>query len=92
MLRSDSQGLGIGGGDEGASSQVICLSKQASRTLMDGGDGMLIEEVFVDSGYGEVVLEIILHVLTIDPFEVSSGYDSGSEGCCLPRYSEQKGV
>jgi len=47
---------------------------------MDCGDGGLVEEVFLDPGDGEVVPEVLLHILTVDPFQMATGHDAGGQG------------
>ena len=47
---------------------------------MDGGNGRWIEQVLFDAGYGKVVFEILLHILSADTFKVAPGDDSGSQG------------
>ena len=59
---------------------MIGLSEEAAGSLMDGGDGGLIEEVVLDACDGEMVAEVVLHILAVDAFEMASGDDSGGEG------------
>ncbi len=43
---------------------------------MDGDGGCLLKEVVFDAGDGEVVSEILFHILFCDPFQMASGDDS----------------
>ena len=58
---------------------MISFAKEAPGCLLDSRDGVLIEEVFVDAGDGEVVAEVVLHVFTLDPIEMTAGDDSGCQ-------------
>jgi hypothetical protein len=44
---------------------VIRLSEEASRSLLDGRDSGLIEEVVFDACKREMAAEVVLHILTI---------------------------
>lgn len=56
MLRRDHLSIIAGGRDQGASSQMIGLSEDASGALMYGGDGGVLENVSFDAGELEVML------------------------------------
>ena len=47
---------------------------------MDGSNGRGIEQVVFHTGYGKVMFEILLHILSADTFQVAPGDDSGSQG------------
>ena len=44
---------------------------------MDGGDGGWIEEIFLDPCDGQMVSEVLIHVLMIDSPQMATGYDTG---------------
>ena len=68
------------GGDERPASQVIGSAEETARTLMDGGDGLFGEEGLFHPGDFQVVVEVALHILAVDPFEVGPSHDAGREG------------
>ena len=47
---------------------------------MDGGEGRVVEEVFLDPCDGQMVSEVLLHVLVIDSLQMATGYDTGGQG------------
>src|ERR671919_302647 len=47
--------------------------------LLDGGDGWWGEELSFHSGDTEVMGEVELHLLEVDPFEMASGDDARSQ-------------
>lgn len=77
MFSGDLLALFIGGGDQSAASEVVGSSKQAAGALLDSGDGLGREELGFDSGDGQVVGEVGLHLIEVDPFKVASGDDAG---------------
>ncbi len=79
MLRGNGCGLLLGRCDESAPGQVVGFPEETSGTLMDSSDGGLIEEVLLYPGDGEMMPEIVLHVLAIDPIQVASGHDAGCQ-------------
>ena len=47
---------------------------------MDGGEGGGVEEVFLDPSDGQMVSEVVLHVLVTDSLQMATGDDTGGEG------------
>src|SRR4030043_1418742 len=47
---------------------------------MDGGEGGGVEEVFLDPCDGQMVSEVLLHILVIDSFKMATGHDTGCQG------------
>ena len=80
MFGIDGDGLLLCGGDERAPGQMVGFPEEAAGGLMNGGDGGLVEEVFLDAGQGEMMFEVLFHMVSIDPFEMASGDDSGGQG------------
>ena len=79
MFCGDDHGLFFSCGDEGSSGEVIGSSEESSRSLMDGGKCCVVEEVFLDPCDGQMVSEVLLHVLVIDTFQMAAGYDTGGQ-------------
>jgi hypothetical protein len=80
MFGGDQLAFFGGGGDEGASGQVIGSAEKAAGSLVDGGNGLVGEEGLFDPGDFEVVVEVEFHLLAIDAFEVGAGHHPGREG------------
>ena len=55
MFCVDGDGLLLRCSDEGSPGKMIGFAEQSPGSLMDRGDGGLIEEVFLNAGDGEVV-------------------------------------
>ena len=94
MFCSDCHALLFGCRNEGSSGQVICLSEQAPGALVDSGDGGLIKEVFLHPCNGQVVSEILLHVLSADSLEVASCHNPGGKGLrgAVSEFIDQDGL
>ena len=75
MLGGNQHGLFIGRGDKGTPRQMVGPAEQTSGTLVDGGDRWLRVKVGGDPGDLDVMVEITLHVLPRDAFEVATGDD-----------------
>ena len=43
---------------------------------MDGGDGSLVKEIFLDPGDREAMSEVVFHLLSINPLKMATGYNS----------------
>ena len=71
MVGVDSHGFIFCGDDDGAAGKMIGFSEQASGTLLDSGNGCFIEDVVFNPCDGEVVIEVLLHLLTSYAFEVA---------------------
>jgi len=67
-------------GDEGAPGQVVGLAEESSGALMDRGNRLFAEGRMIQPSQVEVVVEIILHALAVDPFQVAPGDDAGGKG------------
>ena len=80
MFCGDDQGLFFGCGDEGASGEVIGSSEESPRALMDGGKGCGVEVVFLNPCDGQMVSEVVLHVLVTNSLQVAAGYDTRGKG------------
>jgi len=63
----------------GAAGEVVGFSEQASRALVDGGDGGVIEEHALHPGNGEVVAQVVVHGFLVDAFEVAFGHDAAGQ-------------
>jgi hypothetical protein len=66
--------------DQGASGKMICLSKEASGTLADGGEGSRIEGVFLHPCDGQMMPDVVLHVLAVDALQMAAGHNTGGQG------------
>ena len=80
MFGGDELAFFSSGGDEGTSGQVIGPTEETAGALVDGGDGLFGKEGLFDSGDFEVMVEVALHILAIDSFEVGPSYDPGRQG------------
>lgn len=69
-----------GGGDQGAFSQEVGSAEQSSRSLVDGEDGLIGEQLFFDAGDFQMMFDIPLHVFVFESFEVTFTDDAGSQG------------
>jgi hypothetical protein len=67
-------------GDEGAAGQVVGLAEEPSRALMDRRNRLFAEGRVIQPSQVEVVVEIILHALAVDTFQVAPGDDAGGKG------------
>ena len=79
MFRGDLLAFFIGSGDQSAASEMVGSSKQACGALLDGGDGLGREELSFHSGNGQVVGEVVLHLIEVDAFEMASGHNPGGK-------------
>jgi hypothetical protein len=59
---------------------VVCSSEEASGTLVDRSKGLFAEEWMGDASNSQVMVEILLHPLAVDSFQVASGNNPGSKG------------
>ena len=62
MFSRDGTVLFKSGGHECPPGEVVCPSKQATRSLLDGQNGLFGEEMFFDSSDLEMVIQVSLHV------------------------------
>ena len=76
MFGGDLLAFFIGGGDQSTAGEMVGFAQQASRALLDSGDGRFGEELRFDTGDSEMVGKIKLHLFQIDPFEMASGDDA----------------
>ena len=65
--------------NQSAAREVVGSAQQASRALLDSGDGLGREELGFNPCDGEVVQQVVLHLIEVDTFEVASGYDAGGK-------------
>jgi len=79
MVGVDSHGFIFCGDDDGAAGKMVGFSEQASGTLLDSGNGCFIEDVVFNPCDGEVVIEVLLHLLTGYAFEVATSHDTGCQ-------------
>ena len=76
MVGMDRHGSLFCGDNDGASGQVVGFSEQSTGTLLDSGNGCFIEDVVFNPRDGEVVLEVLLHLLAGYAFEVAASHDT----------------
>ena len=79
--------LFIGGGDESTAGEVVGFAQQASRSLLDGGDGLRGEELGFHPGDGEMMSEVELHLLEVNTLEVTASDDTGGQRSWVLRCS-----
>ena len=80
MVGVDRHGFIFCGDNDGSAGQMVGFSEQPTGTLLDSGNGCFIEDVVFNPGDAEVVLEILLHLLTGYPFEMTAPHDTGCQG------------
>jgi hypothetical protein len=80
VLGGDQLSFFMGGGDEGAAGEVVGSPQHPTGSLVDGGDRLLGVELVGDAGDLQVVVEVGLHLLTGESFEVAAGDDARSQG------------
>jgi len=68
------------GGDKGALSQEVGSAEQTSRSLVDGEDGLIGEQLFFDAGDFQMMFDIAIHIFVLETFEVAFADDAGSQG------------
>jgi hypothetical protein len=61
MFRRDGAVFLKGSGDQSAPGKMVGSSEQASRSLLDGQDGFLGEEMFLHSSDLQMVIQVSLH-------------------------------
>ena len=76
MLGADGHGFFFCRNDQGPAGEVVGFSQKPPGALVDGGDGGVIEEVAGNPCDGQVVLEVELHLLSVEAFEVAAGDDA----------------
>jgi hypothetical protein len=81
VFRSEHLPRFIGGGHAGAPlARKFAQRSRASGSLMDGQGGLVGEQLFVDAGDLEVVVDICRHVFIFEGFQMASADDPGSQG------------
>ncbi len=80
MIRTDLLAFFSGGGNQSSSGQMIGLAEEASRPLMDGGDGLFGKDGVIHPCEAEVMVEVIIHALAVDGFQMASSDYPGREG------------
>jgi len=65
VIRTDLLTFFSGGGNQSAPGQMIGLAEEASRPLMDGGDGLFGKEGVIHPCEAEVMVEVIIHALVL---------------------------
>jgi len=80
MVRCDGGALLSCCCDQGASGQVICLPEDAPGALVDSGEGGWIKGSFLYSCDGQMMFDVVFHVLAINPFQMATGHDTGGQG------------
>ena len=76
MLGVDGHGLRPRSGNKGISGQMVSLPEESPGALVDSSNSGVIEEVFFNSRNGEMMLEVLFHIFSVDAFQVASGHDS----------------
>ncbi len=80
MFGNDLLAFFSGGGNQSSPGQMIGLAEEASRPLMDGGNGLFGKDGVVHPCEAEVMVEIILHALAVHGFQMASSDYPGREG------------
>ena len=60
--------------------RLFALRSSPPRSLLNGRDGLGREELVLDAGYFEVMVQIVCHLLPVDSLQVCLGHDPGSQG------------
>ena len=79
MVGGDLLGFLCGGGDESAPGKVVGSPQEAAGTLMGGGNGGIGKKGMGDAGNLQVVVQIKLHIVSVDSLQMAAGNDSGSQ-------------
>ena len=79
MLGGDDGGLLGGSGHEGATGDVVGAAQRAAGRLMDGGEGLLVEELGAASGDTQVVAQVVTHLAELQRLQVGTGDHARSE-------------
>ena len=79
MLGGNELALFSRGRKESGSGKHVRSAQQSTGTLMDGGDGLLGEQLRTAAGDSEVVSEVCGHLDSVQRFEASSAEDARCE-------------
>ena len=80
MVGGNDLGLLGGSGDECTSGQMVGFAEETTGTLLDGGDGRFLQGIGFQAGQGQVVSQVVGHLLAVYALEMGPGDDSGSQG------------
>ena len=69
-----------GGGDQRPAGQGVGTAQESSGPLVDGGDGLVGEQLLGEAGDLEVVFEVSGHVLQFQAFQVGPTDDPRGQG------------